>query len=285
MTPTTQNSASAPTQHIDVDGNRYAYRRFGAAGKTPIVCLQHFTGTLDNWDPAIVDELAKDREVILFENAGIGGSNGAVPTTIDGMTEHALRFVDALALPKLHILGFSLGGFLAQNLAIARPGLIDRMVISGSAPEGGEGAGMDRPELVAIYVDATMPMTEKLKHLFFPATPEGQAAADAFVARLATRTADQDPPAGPDVAPAQLNAMIAWANWKGDVAGKLARIPHRVLVTNGDNDTMIPTKNSFALAAGLPNATLIIYPNSGHGAIYQYAPTYVAHVREFLQQP
>jgi pimeloyl-ACP methyl ester carboxylesterase len=282
MTVTIHTHATAPTRHIEAEGHRYAYRRFGATGKTPIVCLQHFTGTLDNWDPAIVDALALDREVILFENAGIGGSAGTVPTTIDGMTDHAVRFIDALGLARVHVLGFSLGGFLAQDMAIKRPELIDRLVISGSAPEGGEGAGMDRPELIAIYVDATMPMSEKLKRLFFPSTPEGQDAADAFNARLATRTEEQDTPAGPDVAPAQLNAMIAWANWTGDISGKLARIPHQTLVTNGDNDTMIPTKNSFALAAGLPNATLIVYPNSGHGAIFQHAATYAAHVREFL---
>jgi pimeloyl-ACP methyl ester carboxylesterase len=142
---------------------------------------------------------------------------------------------------------------------------------------------MDRPELIAIYTDGDMPMNEKLKRLFFPATPTGQAAAAAFVDRLETRGVERDLPAGPQVAPAQLQAMIAWANWTGDVAQKLAKIAHPVLVTNGDNDIMIPTRNSFVLAEGLRNATLIVYPNSGHGALFQHASTYVAHVREFLQ--
>ncbi|HEF4738213.1 alpha/beta hydrolase [Burkholderia multivorans] len=278
------DSSTVPTRYVDAFGVRYAYRRFGNdGGGRPLLCLQHFTGTLDNWDPAIVDALARDREIILFENAGVGRSGGQVPTSVAQMAEHVLRFVDALSLDTLHILGFSLGGFLAQEIAIARPALVERMIVSGSAPEGGEGAGMDRPELLAIYTDAEMPMSEKLKRLFFPATQEGQAAAAAFVVRLAARSAEPDLPAGPEVASAQLQAMIAWANWSGDVAQKLSRIRQPVLVTNGDDDRMIPMANSFVLAQGLPNATLIVYPNSGHGALFQYAQTYVAHVTEFLR--
>ncbi|EJO56567.1 alpha/beta fold hydrolase [Burkholderia multivorans] len=278
------DSSTVPTRYVDASGVRYAYRRFGNdGGGRPLLCLQHFTGTLDNWDPAIVDALARDREIILFENAGVGRSGGQVPTSVAQMADHVLRFVDALSLDTLHILGFSLGGFLAQEIAIARPALVERMIVSGSAPEGGEGAGMDRPELLAIYTDAEMPMSEKLKRLFFPATQEGQAAAGAFVVRLAARSAEPDLPAGPEVASAQLQAMIAWANWSGDVAQKLSRIRQPVLVTNGDDDRMIPTANSFVLAQGLPNATLIVYPNSGHGALFQYAQTYVAHVTEFLR--
>jgi pimeloyl-ACP methyl ester carboxylesterase len=282
MTPVT--SSNAPTQYAEAEGVRYAYRRFGNAnGGFPLLCLQHFTGTLDNWDPAIIDALSADREIILFENAGVGRSGGAVPATIEAMARHVLRFADAIALRKCHILGYSLGGFLAQDIAITRPELVARVILSGSAPQGGEGAGMDRPELVAIYTDGEMPMPEKLKRLFFPATPAGTAAAQAFLERLASRTGEPDLPASTEVAPAQLGAMIAWANWEGDVTGKLGKISHPVLVTNGDNDTMIPTRNSFVLAEGLPDATLIVYPNAGHGALFQYAPTYVAHVREFLR--
>ena len=275
-------AATAPTLYIDVEGVRYAYRRFGRPKGLPLLCLQHFTGTLDNWDPAIVDALAADREIILFENAGVGASGGDVPDSIEGMAAHALRFVDALKLEKLHILGYSLGGFLAQNIAIARPGLVGRLIISGSAPEGGPGAGMDRPELLAIYTDAQMPAGEKLTRLFFPDTAEGRDAAAKFVARLDARTADRDAPNGSAVAPAQLKAMIAWADWRGDVREKLGKIPHPTLVTNGSNDIMIPTENSYLLAKWLPHATLIIYPHAGHGALFQYPQTYVAHVKTFL---
>jgi pimeloyl-ACP methyl ester carboxylesterase len=277
-----RTAATAENLYVEAGGVRYAYRRFGHGKGLPLLCLQHFTGTLDNWDPAIVDALAEDREVILFENAGVGGSGGEVPDSIRGMAEHVLRFVDALKLRKLHILGYSLGGFLAQDIAIARPDLVGRLVISGSAPEGGPGAGMDRPELLAIYTDEQMPADEKLKRLFFPDTAAGQQAAARFVARLASRTGERDAPNGASVAPTQLQAMIAWANWRGDVREKLQKIPHPVLVTNGRNDIMIPTENSFLLAKWLPGATLIIYPASGHGALFQYAETYVAHVKTFL---
>ncbi|MEK6424421.1 MAG: alpha/beta hydrolase [Burkholderia gladioli] len=277
-------SSDAPTLYVEADSVRYAYRRFGRrGGGRPLVCLQHFTGTLDNWDPAIVDALAEDREIVLFDNAGIGRSQGQVATSIARMAEHVLSFVDALHLDTFHLLGFSLGGFVAQEIALARPERVERIVLSGSAPEGGAGAGMDRPELLAIYTDAAMPMNDKLKRLFFPTTAQGQQAANTFVERLETRGPDRDPAAGPEVAAAQLQAMIAWANWGGDVKGKLARIGHRTLVTNGDNDIMIPTSNSHLLAEGLQDATLIIYPNAGHGALFQYAADYTAHVRTFLQ--
>ncbi|HVI53677.1 MAG TPA: alpha/beta hydrolase [Luteibacter sp.] len=275
-------AATADNLYIEANGVRYAYRRFGKAGRTPLLCLQHFTGTLDNWDPAIVDAHAVDREVILFENAGVGRSGGEVSSTIAGMAEHVLHFLDALRLSKVHILGYSLGGFLAQEIAIARPDLVGRLVISGSAPEGGPGAGMDRPELIAIYTDAAISPSEKLKRLFFPTTPVALEAADAFLSRLASRVAEADLAPTPAVAPAQLQAMIEWANWKGDVAAKLAKIRHPVLVTNGIDDGMIPTANTFTLAAHLPNAMLIIYPNAGHGALFQHHVEYVSHTRAFL---
>ncbi|WP_368367290.1 alpha/beta fold hydrolase [Paraburkholderia youngii] len=281
----TNRSSGVETRFVELSGVRYAMRRFGNRdGGLPLLCLQHFTGTLDNWDPEIIDALAEDREIILFENAGVGRSTGVVPGTIAEMAAHAMRFIDALGLPKVHILGFSLGGFVAQEIAIAMPDRVSRVILSGSAPEGGEGAGMDRPELVAIYTDSNMPMSEKLKRLFFPSTADGEAAASAFIDRLNTRSAERDLPAGPEVAAMQLQAMIAWANWQGDVREKLAKISHPALVTNGDNDIMIPTQNSFVLARNLPNATLIVYPNAGHGALFQYAQTYVAHVREFLRE-
>lgn len=277
-----RTAATAENRYIEANGVRYAYRRFGQGKGLPLLCLQHFTGTLDNWDPAIVDALAADREIILFENAGVGGSSGDVPESIDGMVEHALRFVDAIGLKKFHILGYSLGGFLAQNIALSRPDAVGRLIISGSAPEGGPGAGMDRPELLAIYTDAQMPADEKLTRLFFPDTASGREAAARFNARLASRANDRDAPNGAAVASAQLKAMIAWAGWKGDVREKLQKISHPALVTNGSNDIMIPTDNTFTLARWLPDATLIIYPNAGHGALFQYPREYVSHVRTFL---
>ena len=273
-------SSAAPTRYIDAAGVRYAYRRFGnerAGGR----CLQHFTGTLDNWDPAIVDVLARDREIILFDNAGVGRSGGQVPTSIAHMAQHVLHFVDALSIDRLHILGFSLGGF--------RAGHRDRPTGTGRAVDPvrhragrRRRRGMDRPELLAIYTDGEMPMSEKLERLFFPATPRARRPPP-HSSTASPRALPADLPAGPEVASAQLQAMIAWANWSGDVAGKLGRIKQPALVTNGNDDRMIPTANSFVLAQGLPDATLIVYPNSGHGALFQHASAYVAHVAEFLR--
>jgi pimeloyl-ACP methyl ester carboxylesterase len=277
-------SFNAPTQHIDVSGVRYAFRRFGnRGGGLPLLCLQHFTGTLDNWDPAVVNALAEDREIILFDSAGVGRSDGAVPLTIGEMATDVLRFIDAQKDRKVHVLGFSMGGFVAQEITIGRPELVERLILSGTAPEGGEGAAMDRPELVAIYTSVQMTRREKLKRLFFPPTPDGQAAASAFVDGIDARGAEHTGACSPDIARAQLQAMKAWASFNGDIRKKLARITHPVLVTSGANDIVIPVRNSFVLAEYLQNATLIIYPNSGHGALFQYSSTYVAHVREFLR--
>ena len=193
--------------------------------------------------------LARDREIILFDNAGVGRSGGQVPTSIAHMAQHVLHFVDALSIDRLHILGFSLGGFLAQDIAIVRPGLVERLILSGTAPEGGEGAGMDRPELLAIYTDGEMPMSEKLERLFSRQRPRARRPPP-HSSTASPRALPADLPAGPEVASAQLQAMIAWANWSGDVAGKLGRIKQPALVTNGNDDRMIPTANSFVLAQG-----------------------------------
>lgn len=269
----------APTAFVTVGDVTYAYRRLGREGGVPLLALQHFTGTLDEWDPAVIDPLAEGRTVLLFENAGVGRSTGTTPNTIEGMAAHAIAFVDALGLVQVDILGFSLGGFIAQRIAEERPQLVRRLVLSGTAPAGGEGAGMARPELLAIFTNGQMSMADKLEKLFFPATADGQRAAAAFVERLAARSDDRDVPATSVVAMAQLQAMAGW-----EQASPRAPLPHPTLVTNGDNDIMIPTPNSFALARSLPNATLVVYPASGHGALYQYPATYVSHVREHLDR-
>src|SRR5690348_17059451 len=142
----TASNSTAPTQFVEARGETYAYRRFGSGSALPLLCLQHFTGTLDNWDPAVTDPLANRREVILFENAGVGRSGGIVPETVEAMADHALAFVDQLGLTRLDVLGFSLGGMLAQTIALKRPSLIHRMLLVGTAPEGGEDVmNMEKP--------------------------------------------------------------------------------------------------------------------------------------------
>jgi pimeloyl-ACP methyl ester carboxylesterase len=280
----TASNTTAPTQYVTVGDNTYAYRQFGSGPRVPLLFLQHFTGTLDNWDPAVTDPLALGRSVILFESAGIGRSSGKVPETVAGMANHAMKFLDVLGLTRVDVLGFSLGGMVAQVMALKRPALLRRIILSGTGPEGGVGVAMDRPELLKIFVDQKMPMSETLVKLFFETTETSQSAGRQFVQRLARRTEDKDAPTTAAAAGAQLAAMAAWAKSGGEPYADLKKIRQSVLVTNGNNDTMIPTVNSFTLSTHLPNAQLIIYPDSGHGALFQHAGAFTGHVSEFLNR-
>src|ERR1700680_1462887 len=185
------SNTTAPTQFIQTKPEKYAYRRFGKGQGLPLLCLQHFTGTLDNWDPAVTDPLALGREVILFESAGLGRSTGQVPENMAGMAAHALAFVDALGLKRLDILGYSLGGMVAQQIALESPSLVRKMILVGTAPEGGEDImHMEKPELKKITDDPQLQGLKGLVKLFFTSSPSSQAAGEAFVARLAQRKQD-----------------------------------------------------------------------------------------------
>src|SRR3954466_15901255 len=205
--PSDSSTSTASTQFIETSLETYAYRRFGGGAAPPLVLLQHFTGTLDNWDPAITDALAEGREVILFESAGLGRSTGEVPPTIAGMTQHLLAFVDALGLTQVDLLGFSLGGMVAQQAALERPSLVHRMLLVGTAPEGGEDImHLEKPELRSILEDRSLSGYQVLVKLFFTSSKSSEAAGQAFVGRLAARTEDREPASGPKVAQAQLAA-------------------------------------------------------------------------------
>ena len=285
MTTTeTASNTIAPTQYVTAADNTYAYRQFGSGPGTPLLFLQHFTGTLDNWDPAVTDPLAQGRSVILFESAGLGRSSGKVPETVAGMADHAMRFLDSLGLTEVDVLGFSLGGMVAQVIALKRPALLRRIILTGTGPQGGVGVAMDRPELLKIFVDQKMPTSEKLLRLFFETTATSQSAGSQFLQRLAQRTEDKDTPTTAEAAGAQLRAMAVWARSGGEPYADLKKITQPVLVTNGNNDIMIPTVNSLTLSEHLPNAQLIIYPDSGHGALFQHAGAFTSHVSEFLDR-
>ena len=191
----TASAITAPTQFIETRLETYSYRRFGGGAAPPLVFLQHFTGTLDNWDPAVTDVLARDREVILFESVGIGRSTGEVPTTIAGMTAHFLAFADALGLTQIDLLGFSLGGMVAQQAALERSSLVRRMLLVGTAPEGGEDImHLEKPELSKILGDPSLAGYQVLVKLFFTPSESSQAAGQAFATRLGARTEDREPP-------------------------------------------------------------------------------------------
>jgi len=277
------SAITAPTRFIETRLETYAYRRFGAGAAPPLVFLQHFTGTLDNWDPAVTNQLAGSREVILFESAGVGRSTGEVPTTIDGMAGHLLAFGDALGLTRIDLLGFSLGGMVAQQVALDRPAIVRKMLLVGTAPRGGEDImHLEKPELRRILEDPNLSGPQILVKLFFAPSESSQAAGQAFVMRLAARTQDREPVAAPNVAQAQIAAFRAWERVDGERFGELRRITQPCLVVNGILDTMIPVKNSYLMAEHLPNALLLVYPDAGHGSLFQFHDSFVRHATLFL---
>jgi pimeloyl-ACP methyl ester carboxylesterase len=277
------SNTTAPTQFIQSKLETYAYRRFGAGAAPPLLCLQHFTGTLDNWDPAVTDPLARGREVILFESAGLGRSTGEVPTTIPGMAAHVLAFADALGLTQVDLLGFSLGGMVAQQVALERPSLVRKMLLVGTAPEGGEDImHLEKPELSRILGDPALTGYQVLVKLFFTPSEASQAAGQAFAARLSARTEDREPLSGSNVAQAQIAAFRAWEQVDGERFAKLRRITQPCLVMNGVFDTMIPVRNSYFLGEHLPNAILLTFPDAGHGSLFQFHDSFVRQARLFL---
>ena len=280
---TNASNITAPTQFIQTNLEKYAYRRFGKGAGLPLLCLQHFTGTLDNWDPAVTDPLASGREMILFESAGLGRSTGEVPENMSGMAAHALAFVDALGLKRVDILGYSLGGMVGQQIAVERPSLVRKMLLVATAPEGGEDImHMEKPELRKITEDPNLPGLEKLVRLFFAPSESSQAAGEAFADRLAERQQDREPLAGANVATAQITAFRAWEHFSGERFATLGKITQPCLVVNGVFDNMIPVRNSYMLSEHLPNAMLLTYPDAGHGSLFQFHKSFVRQTSLFL---
>lgn len=280
---TSVSNITVPTQFIETRLEKYAYRRFGSGPGLPLLCLQHFTGTLDNWDPAVTDALALGREVILFESAGLGRSTGEVPASISGMAAHAIAFMDTLGLERVDLLGFSLGGMVAQQIALERPTFVRKMLLVATAPEGGEDImHMEKPELKKITDDPNLSGLERLVKLFFAPSESSQLAGKAFAARLAARKEDREPLASPEVAMAQIRAFRAWEQSNGDRFNKLGKITQPCLVVNGVFDDMIPVRNSYMLSENLPNAMLLTYPDAGHGSLFQFHSSFVKQASQFL---
>src|SRR6202140_3980955 len=279
----TASNRTAATQFLQVNDHSYAYRRFGNGSGLPLLCLQHFTGTLDNWDPAVTDPLAMDREVILFENAGLGRSSGSVPTTIAGMSMHAQAFLDALKLKTCDVLGFSLGGMVAQQMALERPSIFRRMLLVGTAPRGGEDImHLDKPRIAKHLGDPTLKGYAVLQKIFSAPTNSSQSAGAEFIRRLMQRAEDREPVSGPAVAQAQMAAFHEWEQAAAQRFAEPKKIDHPALVINGIFDDMIPVSNSYWLSAHLPNAVLMTYPDSGHGSLFQFHESFTRQATVFL---
>jgi pimeloyl-ACP methyl ester carboxylesterase len=278
---TSDTHETAPTRHVEANGIRFAYRRFGKAGRVPIVLNQHFQGTLDHWDPAVTDGLARTREVILFDNAGVAGSSGETPSSFQKMGANAIAFIRALGLGEVDVLGFSIGGMVAQEIALQAPRLVRRLILVGTGPRG---ADMSTSQSSSIFARTYEPAEYLWLKVHFSPSEASQAAGLAFLERKLRRR-DRDPLVGQQTIDAQRAAIgeyLAYLEVDGYL-GYLETIRQPTLVVQGSNDVIIPTYNSFVLQQTLPNAQLILYPDSSHGSFYQYPELFVAHATLFLE--
>jgi len=274
----TDTALTAPTRFFDADGIRFAYRRWGKPGGFPLVFMQYFSANLDDWDPLVTDGFAANHDVILFDNAGVASSGGETPGTVSEMTRHAVAFCDALGLKKFNVVGFSLGGMIAQQLAIDHPDRVKRIALLGTGPRGGE--GMTFTELSS---EERADPDQFLLTAFFSPTDASQAAGRAYLKRLAARTRDRDLPVSTKTAEAQLHAIREWgAVPSSDRYATLPKIKHPTLVVHGARDIVVQPVNAFILAEHLPDAQLIMYPDSSHGAQYQHADLFLKHAKLFL---
>lgn len=273
---------TAPTQFIEAAGIRFAYRRFGKTGGIPVLFNMHFMGTMDHWDPTVTDGIARDREIILFNNAGISSTSGETPASIYEMARYAEAFVDALAISKIDVLGFSMGGLIAQQITIDRPELVNKLILVGTGPKAGQGMQSLTPEAQQIF-GATYKVPEELwLSVFFTQSARSQEAGRKFLDRFRARTEDRDPQIKESVVGAQVAALAAYNVITEDRYSDLKKITQPTLVVNGSNDVIIYTVNSFILQQNLPNAQLILYPDANHGSQYQYPELFVQHLNTFL---
>ncbi len=269
---------TTPTRYVEGGGIRFAYRQLGPSTGTPLVLLQHFSGNIDAWDPAVVNALAADRPMIVFDNAGVGRSTGQTPDNVAAMARDAVTFINLLGLSKVDLLGFSLGGFVAQIIAAEHGPLVRKVILVGTAPRGGE------EHLLAVLQEAfshTEAPDIRLP-LFFTPSSASQAAGLAFLKRAKARTEDRDADSGKAVTDPQAKALITWCATPDPEHAILRAVTQPALVVSGSNDTMLPADNAYAMFKALSNAQLILYPDSGHGALFQHHEAFVSHVRTFL---
>jgi pimeloyl-ACP methyl ester carboxylesterase len=270
--------ATARTESIDVDGAQIAFRRFGTERGTPLLLLNHYRAGMDHWDPIVTDGLAQGRTVILYDYRGVAGSAGEPRDTFEAMGNDAAAFVSTLGLSEVDVLGFSIGGMIGLDLVRTNPELVRRLLVVDAKPRAGDTQGVD--PRVREVADNPVPAREDFQFLFFEPSESSQKAGEAFWRRRHER--DDDPPSSELTMKAQRAATVEWSQPKGERYAELATITQPTLVVHGHHDIMQPAINAFTMAQRIPQAQLIIYPDSGHGAIFQYPGLFVDHASRFL---
>lgn len=272
---------AAPTQYVSAGDVRFAYRTFGSPSDVPLVLLQRFRGTMDDWDPLLLDVLASERRVVIFDNAGVGRTSGESPDTIDGMAAQAAAFIRALGVARVDLLGWSMGGAVAQALTVAEPALVRRLVVAGSGPGGIPGA---EPMSDVVRQIASKPGNDDddFLFLFFDGSDERRAAGRAHLRRLNHRAEPPGPPTRLETVQAMGKAVSGWRGGGAGLYTRLAEIRQPVLVANGAHDVMIPVHDSYVMAERLPNAELVVYSDAGHGFLFQHAERFGRRVLDFL---
>lgn len=272
---------NAPTHTLTAGGVTFAYRDLGPRTGVPVVFITHLAAVLDNWDPRVVDGIAAKHRVITFDNRGVGATTGSTPKTIQEMAKDAVTFIRALGLERVDILSFSMGGMIAQVIVQTDPQLVRKLILTGTGPAGGEGIKNVTRVSHLDTVRALFTLQDPKQFLFFTRTANGRRAGKEFLARLKERTDDRDKTISLTAYGAQLKAIHRWGLERPH---DLSRVQQPVLVANGDHDRMVPTPNSADLARRLPNAELVIYPDAGHGGIFQFHEQFVAKALEFLER-
>ena len=271
---------TAETKFVEAAGSEFAYRRFGRPGDLPLVMLQHFRGNLDNWDPALTDALAAEREIILVDYPGVGSSTGEPSDSIAKTARQIIAFADALALGEIDLLGFSIGGFVAQEMALVRPTLVRRLVLAATGPKGAPGMHGWRDDIAAAARGESKP--ENLLYIMFAHTETSQAKGMEFLGRFMERQEGRDAPTSDAARDAQYDAIVEWGIPDHAALQRLTGIKSPTLIIQGDGDLMIPTKLSHLMAGLIPDAQIRIYPDSAHGFLFQYPAEVAAEVNAFL---
>lgn len=269
-----------PTRTITAGGVEFSYRELGT-GKAgpPVVFLIHLAAVLDNWDPRVIDGFATKHRVITFDNRGVGASSGTPAASIEEMAWDAITFIRAMGLDQVDLFGFSMGGMIAQEIVLMEPQLVRKMIITGTGPAGGEGISEVARVTYFDMLRGWLTFQDPKQFLFFTRTPGGIRAGKEFLLRIKERTEGRDRKITVTALQAQLKALRRWGEKK---PADLSKVYHPVLVANGDSDRMVPSKNTHDLARRLPNSQLIIYPDSGHGAVFQFHADFVSEALEFL---